>query len=136
MQQSIAARLQHYLEAWEGRAFDWGAASCCTFVAGWVHACCGRDPLAGVPAVANEREALRLLRGRFGGSLRSACAEQLGTECVGPALARVGDVAFVSIGATGAVGICAGRTVALLQIDGAIVHVPIAEALCAWRLPC
>ena len=103
--------------------------------------------MAGLPTTPNARAALRLVR-ELGGSVASAWSLRLDRPPIAPGLAQVGDVVLVPSTAitalaaacppaegTGAmVGICAGRTVMLMDALGAVHHLPLWEAEWAWRL--
>lgn len=131
---SPAVRLDAYITAQAAQPFDWAAHNCCHFVAGWVRAATGRDPMQGLPATPSRRAARRLER-QLGGTLADAWAHRLGRAAIRPELAQAGDVVLVPVGADGAaVGICIGRQVALLTEADGIAVMPMAAASHAWRL--
>jgi hypothetical protein len=129
---SRAALLDAYLAEVQGRRFDWHSWNCCHFAAEWVRRASGLQPMAGLPATDNARAALRL-RTRMGASLADAVTLQLGLAPFAAELAQVGDVVAVRDGTAQAVGICAGRTAAVLRVDG-LAHVPMSAAVLAWRV--
>ena len=144
---TTAHQLSDWLAEREAQPFDWTANNCCHFAAAWVAHATGRNPMAGLPTTPNARAALRLVR-ELGGSVASAWSLRLGRPPIAPGLAQVGDVVLVpstAITATAAdmpqadgtgsvVGICAGRTVILMDQHGAVHHLPLWEAEWAWRL--
>jgi hypothetical protein len=114
------------------RTFDWRTFNCGHFVGGWVVHATGADPLAGLPLEASRGAWVRLVR--QAGGLRALVTRQLGREALPAAQAMVGDVVLLPAELVGALGICAGRTAMFLDRGGVIVHVPMAEADCAWRV--
>ena len=133
MAQSVASALSGYLASCP--PFDWQRMNCAQFAAAWVYQ---RERVElFVPGVAGKVESLRVLR-RLGGSLRAAVTAQLAREPVPPAMARPGDVALVERDGGQTLGICAGRTCAVLTAAG-VTHIPMQEALAAWHIkaaPC
>lgn len=128
---SRARQLDHYLTQVQARAFDWAAWNCCHFTAAWVQQLSGRDVMAGLPAMNSQLTAHRVI-GQLGGSLQAAWTRQLGPEPMRPALAQVGDVVIVRVDDVEAVGICCGRTAAVLTEHDGVAHVPMSAALAAW----
>lgn len=132
-----ATLLAAYLAARPAQPFDWCSNHCCHLTAQWVALATGRNPLAGLPATGNARRTLRLVR-QLGG-LQAACARQLGLAAVPAPMAQTGDVVLVPLegvclGGGQAVGICSGRHVVVADAQGALVFLPLAGAVCAWRL--
>jgi hypothetical protein len=126
--------LDAYLAEQQARPFSWSRNNCCHFVAGWVAHITGTDPMAGLPYTHSQHAARRLTR-QLGGTLADAWARRLGREPVAAALAQVGDVVLVPVGADGAaVGICTGRHVALLTLADGLTHLPMTQATHAWRV--
>lgn len=132
--------LAEYLQSRECEAFDWRHNNCCHFAAQWMALAAGVDPMAGLPETMTAADARRLVR-KLGGSLGAAWTHALGRESIAPALAQIGDIVLVpasSIAIDGgvgcAVGICAGRTLVVMDAAGALHHAPMWEALSAWRL--
>ena len=130
---STARDLALYLADVQVRPFDWATWNCCHFAATWVRLLTGRDVMAGLPPMHSRLTAHRLI-GQLGGSLRDAWTRQLGPEPVLPTLAHPGDVVLVQADGVEAVGICCGRTAAVLTEAG-VAHVQMADATAAWRLP-
>lgn len=133
MAQSIASALSGYLAACP--PFDWTARNCAQFAAGWVQQVERRD--VGAPSVLDLADSRRVLR-RLGGSLRAAVTAELAREPVPAAMARPGDVVLVERDGGQTLGICAGRTAAVLTAAG-VVHIPMQEAQAAWHIeaaPC
>lgn len=133
----VARALDAYLRdpARAARAFDWAAYNCCHFVAGWVLAATGTDPMAGLPGTPDKRAAYRLIR-RLGGSLSGAWSARLGRPAIQPELAQVGDIVLVWVRQddASAVGLCTGRHAAMLTRDAGIALLPMSHATHAWRL--
>lgn len=59
-------KLHDYITAHLARPFVWGQHDCVLFAAGWVRNLTGSDPLAGLPAWQNARQAVRAIRGAGG----------------------------------------------------------------------
>ena len=133
MAQSTASALSGYLAACP--PFDWRHMNCAQFAAGWVYQ---RERVElFVPGVAGRIESLRVLQ-RLGGSLRAAVTAELSREPVPPSVARPGDLALVERDGGQTLGICVGRTAAVLTAAG-VAHIPMQEALAAWHIkapPC
>jgi hypothetical protein len=129
-----AAELDAYLTEAQGRAFDWSTWNCCHLAAGWVRRMSGRDVMADVPVTTTKRAAHREIQ-RRGGTLRAVWERWLGAEAIAPDLAQVGDIVGLTDADAQAVGVCCGRTVAVLTQAG-VCHVPMTRAACAWRLQC
>lgn len=136
---SLARQLDAYLAERNGRPFTWAGHNCCHFVADWVHVATGCNPMRGTPPVTSAARAARTLK-RFGG-LAGAWTRQLGRQPTAPAQAQLGDVVLVKAatvpgGATPGqtMGICAGPTVVVPGEDGALLHLPMAQAVQAWPL--
>lgn len=136
---SLARQLDAYLAERNGRAFTWAGNNCCHFAADWVHVATGRNPMAGLnvtPCATSARSTLKRL-----GGLASAWTRQWGRQPIAPAQAQLGDVVLVQAdtapgGATPGhtMGICAGATVAVPGADGALLHLPMSQAVQAWPL--
>ena len=133
MAQSIASTLSAYLAA--SPPFDWQARNCAQFAAGWVQAVEHR-PLP-APAVRNLAHSRRMLC-RLGGSLRAAVTAALARDPVPAAVARPGDVVLIERDGGQTLGICVGRTAAVLTAAG-VAHIGMAQAAAAWHIkaaPC
>ena len=124
--------LAQYLHEHNLRAFDWARWNCCHFASEWVRRAEGWSPMSGLPQMKSQTTAHRLL-GQLGG-LREAWTKQLGREPILPTLAQSGDIVLVEAYGTEAVGICAGRTAAVLTLEHGLAHVSMSEAKAAWRL--
>lgn len=129
---SRAQLLEAYLFHVGDQAFHWREWNCCSFVAGWVRQF-GVDVMAGLPGTGTRHAAHRLI-GQLGGSLQAAWTRQLGREPIESTLAQMGDVVLVEIDADQAVGICCGRTAAVLTPADGVAHVPMSAATAAWRV--
>lgn len=131
---SRAQVLGDYLAEVRARPFDWAAWNCCHFVAGWVLRQAGRDVMAGLPPMHSRLTAHRLI-GQLGGSLRDAWSRQMGgARPIAATLAEVGDVVLVEADDVQAVGICCGRTAAVLTERDGVAHIEMAQASAAWRV--
>jgi hypothetical protein len=139
---AIAVMLAQHLSEQPVRTFDWGSNNCCHHAAAWVQRLTGRNPMHGLAATPDARAAWRLVSA-LGGSLQAAWTAQLGTEPVAAALAEVGDIVLfkaaaadhAAAGGTGAMlGVCCGDAAALIDEHGSLVMLPMAYALCAWKV--
>ena len=134
---STAAQLEAYILGRKHDRFDWAVHNCCHFVAGWMRAATGADPMAGLPFTHGARAARRLVQ-QLGGSLEAAWSRQLGRAPIAPALAQTGDNVLLPAGtlagAGGAVGLCTGRHVALVSEAHGVILLPMTHATHAWRL--
>lgn len=129
-----AQQLAVHLDEHAAIPFDWAAHNCCHFVAAWVRQATGCDPMHGLAPTPGERCARRLVR-RLGGSLVAAWTQRLARAPIAPTMAQVGDIVALPLAERrGAVGICTGRQVALLQAGGGIALLPMQQATHAWRL--
>ncbi|GCL61485.1 DUF6950 family protein [Pseudaquabacterium pictum] len=129
MPQSIASRLTDYLGACP--PFDWAAHNCTHFAAGWLQQVEGAAP--NLPAVAGPVPAMRAIW-RLGTDLADATTRVLGRQPLPAAQARVGDLVQVPAPQGGqALGICAGRTAALITPAG-VAHVDMAAAVQCWAV--
>ena len=131
---SRAEALDDYLREVRGMQFDWSRWNCCTFVAGWVQRATGRRVMLGLPRTPGRLAAHRLIVD-LGGTLRGVWTAWMGAEPIAAELAQVGDVVGLREADAQAVGVCCGRTAAVLTEAG-LAHVPMQRADCAWRLAC
>lgn len=128
-----AVKLQEYLDSVSGREFTWDHANCCHFAGGWVEVLTGVNPMAGLRVTDSAFDARKLIASL--GGLRAATSAQLGHEAIDPKLAQLGDVVYVEVSnGYGAVGICAGRDVLLINTDGQMSRLELSDATCAWRI--
>lgn len=121
--------LDQYLSSWKPLSFDWAAANCLHFAAGWVRECSGVDPMRGVPSFTSPRLWVRWVRGE--GGLEQAVRQRLHWQPRHPAFVQRNDIILTKGMSTGwAFGICAGRLIACLDDRGqvAMVDVPIEAA--------
>lgn len=128
MARSTAARLAAYLATCQ--PFDWAARNCCQFAAGWVQRMEGRAPA--IPSVRDLAHSRRVLAD-MGGTLLAAVTAELARQPVAPAAARPGDVVLLQRVDGQTLGICAGRTAAVLTTDG-VAHIPMQAATAAWHI--
>lgn len=129
----VHASLAAYLAQWEPR-FDWSH-NCAHFAAGWVRWHTGLDALVGLQHLRTLHE----WRDQVGTGIAETVSQRLRVLPVLATLAQAGDVVLVqTLRGTaltgGALGICAGRTAMVLDDAGAVHHVPMTEASCAWPL--
>jgi len=126
-------RLSEYIEAESEVPFDWRSHNCVHFTAGWVNHIEGGDVLAGLADSENMLDAHRKIRGL--GGIENAVSNRLGRKPIPTSMAQQGDVVMVIVGEDQtALGLCAGRTAALLQEDQGIVHVTMGIAISAWAI--
>jgi hypothetical protein len=88
--------------------------------------------MEGLPGTGTRHAAHRLI-GQLGGNLREAWTRQTGCQPLPGALAQVGDVVLLEGADVEAVGICCGRTAAVLTPDAGLAHASMAYATAAWR---
>ena len=131
---SRAEELDDYLREVRDAPFDWARWNCCTFVAGWVQRATGRRVMLGLPRTPGRLAAHRLIA-ELGGTLRGVWNRWMDAAPIAPTLAQVGDIVALAEADAQAVGVCCGRTVAVLTEAG-LAHVPMDRAACAWRLQC
>jgi hypothetical protein len=124
--------LDAYLAEVSARPFDWRQWNCCHLARGWWQQVTGLDPMAGLPGTDSMRAAHRLI-GELGGNLAAAWTRQTRCEPLPAALAQVGDVVLLETPERHAVGICCGRTAAVLTPDLGLAHAPMSAATLAWR---
>ena len=130
---SRATQLQSYLDSAEGQAFAWDALNCCHFSGRWVETVTGKNPMTGLRVTATPEEA-RALIAEMGG-LMQATTTQLGIEPVDAKQAQLGDVVYVELSlGYGAIGICVGRQLVLLNTNGDFSRLNLDKATCAWRI--
>jgi hypothetical protein len=129
---SRSADLDSYLAEVADRPFDWATWNCCTFASGWVQRISGMQPMAGLPVTGTVHSAWRL-RDKLGASLADAVTLQLGLGPFDAMEAHVGDVVAIRHGDEQLMGICTGRTAAVLTKSG-LDRVPMGFASLAWRV--
>lgn len=133
---AIATELARYIAARPKTAFDWQAANCCHFAAGWIEHATGVNPMADLPATPDAMAAVRLVREH--GDLQGIVTAATGWNPIPPALAQTGDIVLVESadpdGTGHAIGICSGHDVLVTDAQGLVQHGPMDMALCAWRL--
>lgn len=138
---SRGAQLGAFLQQYPVRSWNWATANCCTFAAAWVQAMEGHNPMPPLPATATARSVQQLVQ-QYGG-LAAMVSTLLRRDSIAPTAAQVGDLVLspcgmapthVVAGAGYALGICAGRTAVHIDLHGAAVHLPMAQALVAWRV--
>lgn len=121
-------QLNACIEAWQGRAFAWGAADCCTWAAAAVEAQTGIDLMAEFRgAYKSKTGAARALRDIGAGTLVETMDAKL--ERIPPAWAKRGDVVMID----GNLGICNGRDALMIGDDG-LERLPMGAATAAWGL--
>jgi hypothetical protein len=129
---NLAAELDDYLQAQEGRTFDWGAFNCCHFAQGWVQSQEGFSTDL-VPKAASKSAVFRAIKEH--GGLALGISKALARESMPPAYAQPGDVVLFTRMSSTMLGICVGRTAACLgEGSGNIVHLPMADADVAWAV--
>lgn len=120
--------LEQYLNDLAREPFVWGRHDCVHMAARWVRLCSGRD--VDLPAYANEREGLRMIRA--GGGLSALITARLGPPTDEP---QRGDIATIRAtefdGAM--VGIVLGEYIAGPGQTGYLLA-PRYEMLQAWRV--
>lgn len=127
-----AVQLQNYLDKVNGQEFTWDRANCCHFSGGWVEALTGTNPMAGLRATGSAFDAHKLISSL--GGMVAATTRQLGVEPIDAKFAQLGDVVYVETPKGGAVGICGGRDVLLINSFGEMSRLDLVHATCAWRI--
>lgn len=130
-----AIALQGFLQQWQAAPFAWPDNHCGHFIVAWIRHATGR--VVAMPACCDAMSARRALR-EFGDDLAEACRRLHGGAPIAPALAETGDIVLVptplASGVGAALGICSGRHVIVIGVDGATLFLPMTEARAAWRL--
>lgn len=121
-------RLDSYVAGLRDVPFSWGAADCCQFIAGAIHAVTGEDLRELFPAYADEAEA-NVLLDQFGG-LEGLLTHALGEPIHVSQMGR-GDVCITSH--DGAARVCTGGYLRAFGADG-IDCVKRNRAAIAWRV--
>ncbi len=142
----------HRIEGWEGRLadfvaqaralpFQWAVFDCCSMPCQAVQIITGVDPLAELRGrYQTELGALRILRRFAGGGVTEMIekiTENLDVPEVEPPFARRGDIvlyddlALVQGPFNAALGLCLGRDVAVVELEGLRLW-PLARASRAW----
>jgi hypothetical protein len=128
---AIDRALDEYLDRWG--SFDWAHGHCGIFAGNWVRQITRRRTLDGLPTLGSAIAWMRRVQGL--GGLQVIVTERMGVQPINPAMAQVGDIVMLPGPVTGgALGICCGRTAALLHPNCGIVHLPMAQAIHAWPL--
>lgn len=137
-----AAALGDFVVAYQPQPFNWATHNCCHFASAWVQACEGTNPMPALPAQADALDVARAMR-QHGDTLQAAITALLQRQPIATNLAQVGDLVLSrTLGSNGpageylglALGICAGRTAMHLDVHGAAVHLPVSQAVAAWRV--
>lgn len=127
--------LAAHLAAGRSTPFAWGAHDCATFVADWVQALHGTDPLAPWRGTYDSEagfEALVAPTGGLGGFV-AGVAEAAGFPPCPPAFVQRGDAALVRLGNEECLGIVEAKHVAVPTLAG-IRLAPRAGIVRAWAL--
>ena len=114
--------------------FAWGRQDCVTLAADAVLALTGADPLAEIRGTYDSEAAAEAIITGDGNLYRLACRlwQQAGLpQLSAPALAQRGDVAWVEVENTQAMGVVVGSQVAVPGPDG-LTFVPLTAVLRAW----
>lgn len=125
-----ASRMFDVVTAHQDRAFEWGSADCCLFVARVIDAMTDSDLEAQISArYSDEASALRFIAEH--GSLEDAVSFYLGDlQAVSP---QRGDAVLIHGGEDFAVGVCLGGSVAGMGPRG--LHLlPVSEVIGVWKV--
>ncbi|MCZ8074636.1 MAG: hypothetical protein O9341_10945 [Paucibacter sp.] len=119
--------------------FDWRSANCVHFAGAFVAQIEGHDPLAGEGMPATRAAARRLVRAR--GGFAALVTAALQREPIPVTMARLGDVVLMPVpgleaadAEAQALGLCCGEVVAVRDEAGAVLMLPLASAVAAWRV--
>jgi hypothetical protein len=133
------SRLEAFLRAEKDRAFVWGERDCALFAADAVLALTGVDHAAAFRGrYSSARGALRALKVYGRGTLEATVAEKLGPVVVNPRVLQRGDLA--AFGAEGEFGCglgvvdLSGRSFIALSLIAGLMSMPLAAAVCGWRV--
>ncbi len=129
----LAVALERYLDQSPKSPFAWPTANCCHFVAGWIKAVRGFDPMSSLRVTPTQVDAKRLIV-EMGGDLEAATSACLGCASVPSAFAQLGDVVYIKQGEDSSLlGICAGLYALAIDESGAVLNIEMQHALRAWR---
>lgn len=120
------------IEAARTRPFHWRTHNCATFAADCVAAITGERLHAQFAALHKTKRAA-LANAADAGTLRLWVSTHLHTGEVPGAFAQRGDVVLVAWADRAALGVCVGRQVAALGLQG-VEFLPLGAAQCAWRI--
>lgn len=140
---AVALLLEAFLEAERARLrpMDWPQNNCCHYADRWLHLLVGREVIGALASVTGPRQARR----RAPAGLGARFAGLVGDAGLPGALAQLGDVVLVPVPASTArptrgmglgeaLGVCGGRVVWLLGVDGQPSFLPLSHALRCWPL--
>lgn len=132
-------RLDDFLRAAQGRLFTWGEHDCALFAADAVLAITGEDHAAAFRGrYSTARGALRALKVYGQGTLEATVAARLGPVVINPRGLQRGDIA--AFGDSGEFGCglgvvdLSGRHFVALSPVGGPGRMPLASAVCGWRV--
>lgn len=126
-----AARLRRLVADRLGAPFSWGVHDCALWAADAIQAQLGADPAQDLRGRYRTQLGAHRLVAPLGG-LPGVAAAVLGEPLRSPLLACMGDVGYTR---QGALAVCAGETWLVATRDG-MGHLPLADALQAWRVGC
>lgn len=129
-------QLSRFVASWAARPFAYGHTDCVTFAAAWLQRMGYTEPLKGLPEWDSALSAARAFRalGGFDSAIESRMAA-LGCPRIPITFAMRGDIVLVKASErTRALGVCDGRTVAVL-IPGGMKSIPLmGNAVAAWKI--
>lgn len=133
----LAVRLESYIDEGCHQVFDWKRSNCCLFVAGWIEAVTGHNPMGHLRETTSGLDA-RALLDELGGTLEAAWTLVLGHQPVAASFAQVGDIVLVPMpsdtgGLGELVGICTGRQIVCVAHSG-LIRVDTEMGALAWRV--
>ena len=136
-------RLADYIAVARSRVFKYGEFDCCLMLCDAVEVITGVDPAAALRGhYATERGAIRTLRRYAGGGITETAekiAATLGAPEVALSFARRGDIVLfddretVPSGFDAMLGVCLGREVGVIQLEG-LRLLPISRAARSWAV--
>lgn len=118
--------------------FEWGVSDCALWAANWVRDITGRDIAEAFRGrYTTSRGSLIALK-RYGAGSLAATMSALLPECDDASAAGRGDLVGVECKPHPvldcAVGVCVGTAVLVYGPDETLIHVPLGNALFAWRV--
>lgn len=124
----MVARVAEAVRAWRVRPFRRGSTDCCAFADFVVWKLTGKHYL---PAYSTDEEAQAICE-KYGG-LSGAVSYSMERAPVPVEELSEGDVAYISRGAFGGIGVVMGRKVATVVEDGRVIALPMRFVEHGWK---
>ena len=129
------SRLSVYLRECQKKTFKWGAFDCATFSLGAIKAMTGLEVVGKDMTWTSAAEAGRIMKGDLQETARRI-AKEVGFSSVAVLKAQRGDAVLVQFpqDALLALGICVGKTVAVVSAEKGLTFYPMEYAKEAWSI--